>query len=244
MAHSSIPENIVAQATEFFGALAEWERALPALNWHDLAAEVQPEHMAVFSIDMINGFCYEGTLSSPRVKGIIPAVVDAFNQAYQVGVRNFVLSQDCHTADAIEFADFGPHCQVGTSEAQMIPELAALPFANRFTVASKNSLDAFYETSLTNWLEEHKDLRTVVVVGVCTDLCVYLLAMHLKLQANAQDRKLRIIVPANAVQTYDMPIATAKDFGILPHNGDVLHLMFLYHMRLNGIEVVREIIAR
>lgn len=27
----------------------------------------------------------------------------------------------------------------------------------------------------------------------------------------------------------------------LPHNADVMHLLFLYHMRLNGVEVVREI---
>jgi hypothetical protein len=52
---------------------------------------------------------------------------------------------------------------------------------------------------------------------------------------------MRVIVPANAVQTFDTPIETAQQLGILPHNGDVLHLQFLYHMRYNGIEVVREI---
>jgi hypothetical protein len=54
---------------------------------------------------------------------------------------------------------------------------------------------------------------------------------------------MRIIVPENAVQTYDIPVAVAREIGALPHNGDVLHLLFLYHMRLNGIEVVREIKA-
>ena len=90
-------------------------------------------------------------------------------------------------------------------------------------------------------MDTHRDLSTVIVVGNCTDLCVYQLAMHLKLAANAQNNSLRVIVPANAVQTYDTPLETAKEIGALPHDGDVMHLLFLYHMRLNGIEVVREI---
>src|SRR5258708_26316560 len=75
---------------------------------------------------MITGFCYEGMLSSLRVQGIIPAVVAAFEGAYAIGVREFVLPQDCHTPDSVEFADFPPHCQAGTSEADTIPELASL----------------------------------------------------------------------------------------------------------------------
>jgi hypothetical protein len=65
--------------------------------------------------------------------------------------------------------------------------------------------------------------------------------MHLKLDANAHNRTLRVIVPANAVQTYDTPLEVAREIGILPHDGDTLHLLFLYHMRVNGIEVVRAI---
>jgi nicotinamidase-related amidase len=91
------------------------------------------------------------------------------------------------------------------------------------------------------WLDEHQNLSAAVIVGDCTDLCVHQMAMHLKLYANAYNLKMRVIVPENAVQTYDMPLETAKQIGSLPHDGDVLHLMFLYHMRLNGVEVVREI---
>jgi nicotinamidase-related amidase len=191
---------------------------------------------------MLNGFCYEGVLSSPRIQHIIPAVVAAFNGAYGIGVRDFVLAQDCHPADAVEFADFPPHCQVGTLEAETIPELAQLPFAELYTKVAKNSLNAFYGTELLAWQDIHRDLSTVVAVGNCTDLCVYQLAMHLKLYANAHNRTMRVIVPANAVQTYDTPLETAVSLGILPHDGDVMHLLFLYHLRLNGIEVVREIV--
>jgi len=84
-------------------------------------------------------------------------------------------------------------------------------------------------------------MSTAVIVGDCTDLCVHQTAMHLKLYANAHNLKMRIIVPENAVQTYDIPVAMAREIGALAHSGDILHLLFLYHMRLNGIEVVRDI---
>jgi hypothetical protein len=38
-----------------------------------------------------------------------------------------------------------------------------------------------------------------------------------------------------------MPVDVARSLGILPHAGDLLHLIFLYHMALNGIEVVAHV---
>ena len=35
-----------------------------------------------------------------------------------------------------------------------------------------------------------------------------------------------------------MPVETALQLGALPHDGDLLHRIFLYSMALNGIEVV------
>lgn len=242
MATSTIASNFVEQSKEFLSALVVWERDLPTLAWSDLHAEAQQGRVALFSLDMTHGFCHEGALASPRVKGIIPAVVAAFEGAYAIGVRNFVLPQDCHTPDALEFAAYPPHCQVGTNEADTVPELRNLPFANLFKVMPKNSLSSFFGTDLREWLNAHRDLSTVVVVGDCTDLCVYLLALDLKLYANAHNWKMRVIVPESAVQTYDMAVETANEIGVLPHDGDFMHLVFLYHMRLNGVEVVREIV--
>ena len=176
------------------------------------------------------------------MKNIIPAVVAAFKGAYSIGVREFVLAQDCHTPESVEFADFPPHCQVGTSEANTIPELANLPFANLYQIVSKNSLNAFHGTDLGEWLEARHHFRAAVIVGDCTDLCVHQMALHLKLYANAHSLKMRVIVPENAVQTYDMSVETANAIGALPHDGDFMHLVFLYHMRLNGVEVIREIV--
>jgi len=241
MATSTLSEHFLTQATQFLYELMIWERDLPSLSWKDFVEEAQQGKVALFSVDMINGFCHEGILASPRILSVIPAVVTAFKGAYASGIRDFVLAQDCHSPNAVEFAAFPPHCQVGTSEATTIPELAELPFSNLYKVVEKNSLSAFHATHLGQWLEEHRDLSVAVIVGNCTDLCVHQMAMHLRLHANAHNLNMRVIIPENAVQTYDTPIETAKQIGALPHDGDFLHLTFLYHMRLNGIEFVREI---
>src|SRR6266566_3448047 len=96
MATSTIPSNFVEQSKDFLSALVRWERDLPAIAWSDLRVEAQQGQVALISVDMINGFCHEGVLSSPRVKGIIPTVVSAFRGAYEIGVREFILAQDCH----------------------------------------------------------------------------------------------------------------------------------------------------
>ena len=217
----------------------DWFTQLPARK---LANEIDPATSAIFSADMINGFCHFGPLASDRVNALIGPVVDLFTRAHDLGVRNFVLVQDTHEPDAPEFAAWPPHCVRGTLEAETIPELAALPFADLFTVVEKNSLHPGHATEFDAWLAAHPEVRTAIVVGDCTDLCVYSLAMHLRLVANARNiPDLRVIVPADAVDTYDLSPDAAAAIGAFPHPGQFFHEVFLYHMALNGIEVVREL---
>jgi len=199
--------------------------------------------MGIFCADMIGGFCDRGSLASSRVKALIPPVVDLLTRAHALGVRHFVLTQDTHHPRAPEFAAWPVHCMRGTEESQTIPELTALPFADLFTIIEKNSLHPAHETAFDAWLDAYPDLRTAIVAGNCTDLCVYQLAMYLRLRHNARNVPgVRVIVPANAVDTYDLPPAAAIASGAMPHPADFLHRVFLYHMALNGIEVVRDLI--
>ncbi len=123
-----IPTSIIEQGTAFLQALVEWEQQLPTISWQDLHEDIEAERVALFSVDMIKGFCTEGPLSSPRVQGVVPAVIATFENAHTAGVRDFILAQDAHMPDAVEFESYPPHCIEGTSEAETIPELAQLPF--------------------------------------------------------------------------------------------------------------------
>lgn len=225
--------------TPFLKWLEGWYAGLKRV---DLKREVyDPSRAAVCCEDIVNGFCYKGNLASPRVGALVKPIVRLFQRAYDLGIRNFVLVQDAHTEHAAEFKQFPPHCVRGTREAQTVDALRELSFADTFFVVKKNSLHPAIHTDLDRWLDTHLDLDTFVVVGDCTDLCTYQLAMHLKLCANARDLPRRVIVPANAVDTYDLGVAAAKKIGAPPHDGDFLHRVFLYHMALCGIEVVKQV---
>jgi nicotinamidase-related amidase len=234
------PLTLIEQSTPFLGYLADWRAKLATF---DLAAEIkEPQRAAVISEDLVKGFCTIGPLASPRVQAIVVPVARLFERAHALGVPHFVLTQDTHEPDAVEFGSFAPHCVRGSEESETVPELAALPFADQFVVVQKDSIDSSLAPGFQDWLARHPDVNTFVVVGDCTDLCVYQIAMALRVRANAlQRRDVRVIVPADCVDTYDLPVDVARSLGILPHAGDLLHFVFLYHMALNGIEVVATI---
>lgn len=219
--------------------LQEWVSALPGIDGSSIFKD--PNATAIISVDVINGFCKFGPLSSPRVAAIIPPIVKLFKQAWQIGCRNLFLIQDTHEPDAVEFGAFPPHCVRGTEEAETVSEIKALPFFDQITIMEKNSIDSGLNTGLDAWITEHPQVNTYIVIGDCTDLCTYQLAMHLRLSANALQKQRRVLVPANCTDTYDTPIQVAREIGAFAHPADFFHNTFLYHMALNGVEVIREI---
>lgn len=220
---------------KFLKYLVDWQAGLSA------AVPAQAGRTAVICVDLTNGFCNEGILSSPRVKAIVSPIVRLFQSAWQYGIRDIVLAQDTHEPDAVEFAAFAPHCVRGTPEAETVDELKALPFFPQIQLIEKNSIASGLNTGLSEWMAAHPQLDEFIVVGDCTDLCTYQLAMFLRLDANQRQLRRRVIVPADCVATYDMPVETAAKFGVFPHDGDLLDTIFLYHMALNGIEVASQI---
>jgi nicotinamidase-related amidase len=199
-------------------------------------------NVAVLVVDLLVGFCSEGRLASPRVGALGPKAAEFLTRLHAAGLRHFLLAADAHPPDSPEFAAFPPHCIVGTREAELIPELTELPFASEMVTISKRSLAVGLETEFAQWQQAHPDVRTWIILGDCTDLCVYHAAMHLRLRANIAGEDVRVVVPANLVDTYDLPVETALQIGALPHDAELLHRLFLYHLALNGVRVVRGIV--
>lgn len=219
--------------------VTEWRATLKPVSLGTLAPN--PATVGVFSADLINGFVHHGPLASQRVHNLAGPVTACFRRAWDYGVREFVLLQDAHSPETPEFRSYPPHCLAGTSESQTIPELATLEFAHAFTIIEKNALPPDIGTDFDDWLARHPEITTAIVVGDCTDLCTYSLAMRLRLRANALNlTDVRVIVPIDCVDTFDIPWRMGENPG-MAHPGDFFHEVFLYHMAQNGIEVVTTI---
>ena len=238
-------QELTTSSQPFLAWLVDWYNNRPAMAWTELldGAENTPAHVAVLAVDVTSGFCSDGPLSSERVGRIAEPIARLFQRAHDRGVRHFILPQDTHSEDAIEFRSFPAHCVRGTSESLTIPELDSLPFSDLFEVIEKDSISSSINTELDAWLDSHPEVTTFLIVGDCTDLCVYQLAMHLRLRANALNlRDTRVILPVNGVDTFDIPVDVAQEIGAMPHHGDLMHLIFLFSMAQNGIEIVSEVL--
>ncbi len=227
------------ESKTFYSYLQNWFSNLPVVEKGSVFG--MPHKTALLCVDATNGFCKEGALASQRVGAIIPPILRLLNQAWDASCQNIIFLQDTHEWNAVEFDTFPPHCTRASIEAQTVSEIRELPFYNEMLLIEKNSIDSSIDTELDEWLSDHPRVQTFVVVGDCTDLCTYQLAMHLKVSANAYQKTRWVVVPANCTETYDTPIETAKEIGAFAHPADFFHYTFLYHMAMNGIEVVKEI---
>lgn len=242
----------------FRNGIVPWYMGLESVTMRSIVPNKKAaKNVAVFSADMINGFCRKGNLASPRIDAISAPVVDLFKRSYRRGIEKFVLLQEGHCEDAKEFESFPSHGILGTEEAETIPELLELPFANKFVIFRKNALTPAFARREEFFIQKIRrlgegfqeylrwyghDIRTAIVVGNCTDLCVRELAMYLKMWANQHQRDLRVIIPESCVETFDMPLEVAHGMGLQPHPGDVYHLWALYEMARNGIDIVKKIV--
>jgi nicotinamidase-related amidase len=205
-------------------------------------AITDPAKAVVFSTDMVVGFCQKGALASERVGNLVEPVASLFQRCYAVGINEFVLLQDTHDENTPEFDAWPVHCIRGTEESEMVFGLASLSFSHEFTVIPKNSLAPGFGTKFEEWLGDRPNLTTAIVVGNCTDLCVYQLAMYLRMRANAFNLiPFDVLVPVDCVDTYDLPASTAAESRAMPHPGEFFHEVFLYHLGLNGVRVVRSL---
>ncbi len=196
---------------------------LPAIQLKDL----QGKQTALVIVDMINGFAREGALMSPRVEGLIPGIVKLSEDCDQLNITKLAFA-DCHTKASPEFDAYPVHCMEGTNEGKIVDELIEV---GGYNLIPKNSTNGFIEEEFQKWLKKNEHINNFIIVGDCTDICVQQFAITLKTWFNMQNKKVRVIVPLNAVETYDLGI----------HNGDLMNVMALYNMIINGVEVVRNV---
>jgi len=148
---------------------------------------------AVLVIDMLRGFLEEEhpLYCGESSRSIIPRICALLDREIARGAGVLFLC-DRHAPDDLEFRMFPPHCIEGTSEAEIIPELTGYPGE----VIPKTRYSAFFNTPLAEKLASIKP-DTVVVCGVCTDICV----CHTV--ADARNRDYEVEVPVDCVASFN-----------------------------------------
>lgn len=178
----------------------------------------------VLVVDMVRGFLEEGNplYCGSKSRETIPNIKALLQEEVKKGSRVIFLC-DTHTPDDAEFKMFPPHCVKGTAECEITPELAAVPGE----VIPKTRYSGFYGTELGKRLEELRPDR-VVVVGVCTDICV----QHTV--ADARNRNYTVEVPAICVASFD----EKAHFNALEHMEKVLGAKITREEKVNNMHPV------
>ncbi len=148
---------------------------------------------AVLVIDMLRGFLEEGCplYCGNDARRIIPNIRTLLERELARGSKVFFLC-DRHAPDDLEFRMFPPHCIEGTSEADIIAELAGY----HGDVIPKTRYSAFFNTPLEDRLAKLMPDK-LIVCGVCTDICV----CHTV--ADARNRDYEVEVPVDCVASFN-----------------------------------------
>ncbi|PTX64915.1 nicotinamidase-related amidase [Melghirimyces profundicolus] len=237
----------------FLNDVEEDLAGLPSISASALVEEAGgTDRLYLVFVDILKGFCEEGPLASERVAEMVDPVRRLAGTLVEKGLpgRNLVFLQDEHAREAAEFSAFPPHCIRGTSEAETVKALQPFLRMEGARLFRKNATNALFGRDgsgrrFFEFLEEgfRQGPATFVVTGDCTDLCIYQNAMGIRLLANEHNADVRVVVSKEHVRTYDTPVETAREAGIPAHDGELMDALFLYHMKLNGIEVVQTITA-
>lgn len=182
---------------------------------------------ALIIVDMVNGFIKEGNMKDNSIQRIIPENEKLVKEFIKED-EGLIFIKDSHEEDAIEFRKFPKHCIKGTSESKLVDEL--IKYEKNALVYEKNSTSAIFAPHFIDDIKSMEKLKEVVITGCCTDICVSNLAIPLQNYFDEKNKDVEIIVPENAVDTYDAPY----------HKKDEYNEIAFKLMKQAGISLVKK----
>jgi nicotinamidase-related amidase len=208
-------------------------------------------------VDEVNGFCTVGAGNLAPVAA--DAQVSRMVEVTSGLARRFTAKRwpvlaflDTHEPGKPE-PPYPPHCERGTGEENLVPELAWLEDNPDVTLIRKDCINGFVgsiepmfvrgshgttHNKCVDWVNNHR-LRTLVAVGICTDICVmdFVLTMLSARNHGMMPTLKDIVVLEPATATYDLPIEVAGSLGLpatAAHPKAEAHHMGLYFMASRG----------
>lgn len=184
---------------------------------------LKPEKTLLLIVDINKGFAKKGALYSPRIEALVKPISELAKVSLNRGIKVKAFT-DYHTEESIELNSYPKHCMENSDEWELVDELNL----EGIEVIKKNSTNGFLEEK---FIVDEEEFENIIIVGDCTDICIYQLAISLRAEFNRVNRKGEIFVPKNLVDTFDMKM----------HKAEFLNYVFLNSMMDNGIKVVMDI---
>lgn len=235
-----MPDQIVTD-----NLLAAVTQAMPtSLSRFDPSAQAT----GLVVVDEVNGFATVGAgnlappAPNPQVSRMVEETV-AVGRRFQAAGWPILAFLDTHQPGKPE-PPYPPHCEAGTGEEQLVPALQWLESEAAATLVRKDCINGFVgaiedgRNRLVDWVNENR-LSAVLVVGICTDICVmdfvltFLSARNHGLMPTLGD----IVVYEPGCATYDLPRPTAEQLGLpatAAHPQRLAHHLGLYFMASRG----------
>lgn len=214
------------------------------------------ERVGLVIVDEVNGFATVGAGNlappgpNPQVSTMV-AETARLARAFTEKDWKILAFLDTHVPGKPE-PPYPPHCEAGTGEENLVPELAWLEQDANTTLVRKDCINGFVgairpdgSNAVVDWVNDG-GLQRLLVVGICTDICVMdfvltlLSARNHDLMPSLKD----ISVYAEGCSTYDLPLAVAENLGLpktAAHPQNLAHHMGLYFMASRGAEIVGQV---
>jgi nicotinamidase-related amidase len=218
---------------------------------------IAERHCGLVIVDEQNGFATvgAGALAPTEHNSQITRMVEETNRLARLFVERglpIVAFLDYHQADRPE-PPYPPHCIAGSGEEELVPELQWLSEAPGTTLIRADCINDFVacidpqtgRNQIVDWVNDHR-LDTIVVVGICTDICV---AEFVGTMLSARNHRMmpsldHVVVYEPGCATYDLPKAKVVAFGLpetAAHPQDVAHHLGLYLMASRGAQLASQI---
>ncbi len=215
-------------------------------------------------VDEVNGFCAVGggNLAPPAPDAQVARMVgetDRLARRFAERKSPILAFLDTHQPGVPE-PPYPPHCERGTGEENLVPELAWLEDCGDATLMRKDCINGFvggmeasyvggchgqFHNKVVDWVNSHR-LEAVLTTGICTDICVmdFVLTLLSARNHGLMPTLEHIAVFEPATATYDLPLAAAKELGLpetAAHPKAETHHMGLYFMASRGAILASEL---
>lgn len=159
---------------------------------------------ALYIVDMNNGFVNFGAMANPEYNKLVPEQLKLIKRFREEGeLINFIL--EGHISGAREFDKYPEHCVMGTPEAELIPEFVDEQYLANTNKYFKNCINGMFNQELQKDIIGMKNLREIIVEGVCTDLCVMYFVINMLTYLDEINKDVSLFVVKNAIDTFDAP---------------------------------------